>query len=720
MEALDVYFHNLVPYGLMTLLTGVIIFLISLNLIYRGFKAPMVRATFLFCICLVLWLISGGCMIIAPHFSFAAHLGRSFFFGWVFIPVAFLNIAYVFIGRKEKYLLVFFVLAVVFAIAALLGVIHEVHHNYFGFYAKLKFPWNIIINAYYFTVVGYALGLLYVEYRRASTSMRRNQAWFLWFGTSIGFMFGLSETNYVVSSMAGMEEMLITWRMHGINFFLQLLVVIFYVMEIISYHYAIKKKKFFIRFIKSTNVLYSLILMNLLLSWLMHRFAYPLFPWGHAGIIVAFLLISYAILRYRLIDVTDLFQRLLVYLVLSALFFGIWVLFITYTTNENTSILISILYGLLIVALFNPMYVLIQRFAKRVVFPKKLDYQKTIMDMSMKVVSVLDYQRLLEIINDTIVNIVGASSFALLLHDEESDAFMPIATYGVDSAHMMPLQPMHDLLRFVRLLNREIFKDDLEEDGEILSPEILTVFDSYRASFVIPMTYQASLKGVLFIGERKNNDLYTLRDVELLKILANHIVIALDNARLYELAIRDGLTRLYISRFFQQRISEEILNTIRAGRFLSFLMIDIDHFKMVNDTYGHQKGDQLLKELAHIITDQVRVVDIAARYGGEEFAIILPETDNAHAMAIAERIRKKVENTEFGMGIRQTVSIGVVTLDGKKASDREVISKNSTRTAVRVMAESIKTEMIQIADKAPYDAKKTGRNKCVNGGITGM
>lgn len=720
MEGLDVYLHNLVPYGMMTLLTGVIIFLMSLNLIFRGFKAPMVRATFLFCLCLVFWLISGGCMIIAPHFSIATQLGRLFYLGWVFIPVSFLNITYVFIGRKEKYLFGFLILAIVFAAAALLGVIHEVHHNYFGFYPKLKYPWNIIINTYYFTVVGYALGLLYVEYRKATTSMRRNQAWFLWLGTSIGFMFGLSETCYLVSSTAGLEEMLITWRMHLVNFALQLLVVFFYVLEIITYHNAVEGRKFFIRFSKSTHVLYILTVMNLLFSYLMHRFAYPLFPWGHVGIIIAFLFISYAILRYRLIDVTELFQRLLVYLLLSAFFFGIWVLFIARTAKENTSVLISILYGLLVVALFNPLHVFVQRFAKRLVFPKRLDYQKTIMDMSMKVVSVLDYQRLIEIINDTIVNIVGASSFALLLHDEESDSFIPIASYGVDSNSMVSLPPMHDLLRFIRLLNREIFRDDLEEGGEILSPEILTVFDAYHASFVIPMTYQASLRGVLFIGERKNNDLYTRRDVELLKLLANHIVIALDNARLYELAIRDGLTRLYISRFFRQRISEEILNSVRAGRFLSLLMIDIDHFKTVNDTYGHQTGDQLLKELALIISDQVRVVDIAARYGGEEFAIILPETDNEHAMAIAERIRKKIENTEFSKGIRRTVSIGVATLDGKKASARESSARNATRTVVRGRAEAIKSEMIKTADEALYEAKKAGRNKCVNGGILGF
>ncbi len=701
----------------MTLLAGVIIFLMSLNLIFRGFKSPMVRATFLFCICLLVWLISGGCMIIAPHFSIAAQLGRFFYFAWVFIPVAFLNIAYVFIGRKEKYLLMFFIVSVIFAAAAFFGMLHEVQYNYFGFYPKLKYPWNIIINTYYFTAVGYALGLLYVEYRKASTSMRRNQAWYLWLGTSIGFIFCLSETTYAVSSTAGLEETLITWRMHYVNFGIQLLVAIFYALEIITYHFAIKGKKFFTHFNKSIYVLCVLFAVNLIFSWLMYRYAYPLFPWGRAGIILAFLFISYAILRYRLIDVTELFQRLLVYLLLSAFFFGIWVIFIARTAKENTSVVISILYGLLVVAFYNPLYVFVQRFAKKIVFPKKLDYRKTIMDMSMKVVSVLDYQRLIEIINDTIVNIVGASSYALLLHDEESDMFMPIASHGVESTSLIPLSPMHDLLRFIRLLNKEIFRDDLEEGGELLSPEIVAVFEAYRATFVIPMTYQASLRGVLFIGERKSNDLYNQRDVELLKILANHIVIALDNARLYELAIRDGLTRLYISRFFRQRLSEEILNSVRTGRFLSLLMIDIDHFKTVNDTHGHQTGDQILKELAHIITDQVRVVDIAARYGGEEFAIILPETDNEHAMAVAERIRKKIENAEFTKKIRQTVSIGVATLDGKKAYSKEGAARNSTKTVVRGRAEALKTDMIRIADEALYEAKNAGRNKCINGGM---
>jgi diguanylate cyclase (GGDEF)-like protein len=414
---------------------------------------------------------------------------------------------------------------------------------------------------------------------------------------------------------------------------------------------------------------------------------------------------------------TELFQRLLVYLLLSGFFLCIWILFITRTVRENTTVILSILYGLLVLSLFNPLYMLIQRYAKKLIFPKKLDYQKTIMDMSMKVVSVLDYQRLIEIIRDTIVNIVGSSSFALLLHDEESDSFMPIAVHGVDSKNMTILPSMHDLLRLIRLLNREIFRDDLEEGGEILSDEILSVFDAYRAAFVIPMTYQANLRGVLFIGERKSHDLYTRRDIELLKILSNHIVIALDNARLYELAIRDGLTRLYISRFFRQRISEEIMNSVRSGRFLSLLMIDIDHFKTINDTYGHPTGDQILKELAHVITEQIRLVDIASRYGGEEFAVILPETDNSHALAIAQRIRKKIENTEFCKGIRRTVSIGVATIDGKKTSARDNSAKAATRTIARGRAEAIKTEIIKKADEALYEAKNSGRNTCVNGGV---
>jgi len=721
MQSLEAYLHNILPYGIITLITCVIVFLVSLNLVVKGFRTRLVRATFLFCLSLVIWMFCGGLMIITPHYAFAAHLVRFFFTGWLFIPISFLYLVYVFANRMDRIYYVFLVTGIILGAVTLFAPVHAVHYNYFGFYPKLLFPWNIVSNTYYFTVVCLGLMILYGEYRDARTNSRRNQARLLWLGTSVGFMIAVSETLYVISGTAGLQESLVTRKLYVENYTLHAVVVLLYGLEILAYKWALDGKPAIFRPFRSiSRMLMVLIPMNVLLSLLMYRFGNPLFPWSHLGIIVALFFLSYAILRYRLIDITEIFQRLLVYLLLAGVFFGIWIVFIIGVSPNDTQILLSILYALVVVALFNPLHMLIQRFVSRLVFPQRFDYQKTIMDVSMKVVTVLDYNMLIEIVRDTILNTVKALSFGLLVYEDENDSYIPVSVHGVPPENITSLPSMHDLVRFIRLVNREIFREELEEDQAVVSGGLTEVFTAFRATLIIPMTFKGSLKGILCIGDRKTGDIYNRRDVELLQILANHIVIALENARLYELAIRDGLTKLYISRFFHQRISEEITNTVRARRQLSLLMIDLDHFKAVNDAHGHQVGDMVLKEASHIISEQVRVVDIVSRYGGEEFAVILPETDNERAATIAERIRKRIEGTTFPRGIKGTVSIGISTMDGKITSGEIGFDGIMSRSAMHSKVESVKIELIRRADEALYAAKAGGRNLCSNAGIMRM
>jgi diguanylate cyclase (GGDEF)-like protein len=718
MQLLEAYLQNLLPYGILTLISCVIMFLISLNLIVKGFRTKLVRATFLFCLSLVVWMSSGGLMIITPSYGFASQVVKLFFTGWVFIPSSFLYLVYVFTNRMDRSFYLFLGLSVVFAVLALFAPIHAVHYNYFGFYPKLVYPWNIIINTYYFTAVSLGLVYLFGEYLGATTNSRRNQARLLWLGTSVGFMIAVSETLYVVSGTAGLQEALLSRGMYLKNYLLHGAVLLLYALEIFGYKWALNGRfKILAPLKKTKNLLLVIIPMNMLISVAVYFLGSPLFPWSNTGIIVAFLFISYAILRYRLIDITEIFQRLLVYLLLSAVFFGIWIVFIIGVSPSNTQILLSIVYALMVVALFNPLHMLIQRVVGRVVFPQRFDYQKTIMDVSMRVVTVLDYNRLIEIVRNTILDTVKASAFALLVYEDENDSYIPVSVHGVPPDNITSLSTMDELIRFVRLVNREVFREELEDDQPGASNELAAVMRSFNAELIIPMTYMGSLKGILCIGDRKTGDIYNRRDIELLQILANHIVIALENARLYELAIRDGLTKLYISRFFHQRISEEITNTVRAGRQLSLLMIDLDHFKNVNDTHGHQAGDMVLKETSQIISDQVRLVDIVSRYGGEEFAVILPEADNERAAVIAERIRKRIENTTFARGIKRTISIGIATIDGKTTSAKIGFDGIMSRSAMHSKVEGVKMELIRRADEALYAAKAAGRNLCSNAGI---
>lgn len=166
--------------------------------------------------------------------------------------------------------------------------------------------------------------------------------------------------------------------------------------------------------------------------------------------------------------------------------------------------------------------------------------------------------------------------------------------------------------------------------------------------------------------------------------------------KLRELAVKDGLTGLYNHRFFQDTLDKEIERTERYQRPLSLVMMDIDFFKKINDTYGHPQGDIVLRSISGLFEKTVRKPDVAMRYGGEEFAIVLPETDIKGAVVVAERIRQAVEKLDIAIGNNQkiniTVSLGVTTYDPG-------------------MSKKTKTELIESADKALYNSKQTGRNK---------
>jgi diguanylate cyclase (GGDEF)-like protein len=168
--------------------------------------------------------------------------------------------------------------------------------------------------------------------------------------------------------------------------------------------------------------------------------------------------------------------------------------------------------------------------------------------------------------------------------------------------------------------------------------------------------------------------------------------------KLVELATIDDLTQLYNRRYFFERFNQEMERAKRYQRPLSCVILDIDYFKQVNDTYGHLSGDQVLMDIAQILKNNCRQSDLAGRYGGEELIILLPETETAGAMIIADRIREMIEQhqTEDGKGeiIQVTVSLGVASLTGPEL---EGIDKNE--------------RIVQYADDALLRAKKEGRNR---------
>ncbi|MCG5052390.1 MAG: diguanylate cyclase [Myxococcales bacterium] len=195
----------------------------------------------------------------------------------------------------------------------------------------------------------------------------------------------------------------------------------------------------------------------------------------------------------------------------------------------------------------------------------------------------------------------------------------------------------------------------------------------------------------------------TLTDGDLIKIgrtifkfLSGGNIERAYHEEIYRLTTIDGLTQIFNKRYFMESIEREIARSNRYRRDMTLVMFDIDHFKQINDTYGHLAGDQVLKSLASTIKAKIRREDLFARYGGEEFAIVLPEIDGYNAQQFAEKIRRIVEATDFffeGTKIDVTISMGVATLDAETSDAAALIKR---------------------ADERLYEAKKAGRN-CVRG-----
>jgi len=219
-------------------------------------------------------------------------------------------------------------------------------------------------------------------------------------------------------------------------------------------------------------------------------------------------------------------------------------------------------------------------------------------------------------------------------------------------------------------------------------------FPSAHEEVCLPLVSLGRTIGLLICATRHKKSLLP-NDIQALESVADIIATATQNARyvdrVRQLAYSDGLTGIFNRRYFDSRLVEEVIRAARFGGGVSVLMIDIDHFKYINDKFGHMLGDDVLRTTSSIFTHQLRKIDVVCRYGGEEFSIILPATQGASAASVADKLRRAVANTEFpGLSHPVTVSIGVA----------EFPANGVTRD-----------DIVRAADIALYNAKASGRNQ---------
>jgi diguanylate cyclase (GGDEF)-like protein len=225
-------------------------------------------------------------------------------------------------------------------------------------------------------------------------------------------------------------------------------------------------------------------------------------------------------------------------------------------------------------------------------------------------------------------------------------------------------------------------------------PEYVDFYVETKSRMAIPLVSFGQALGVLVLDSEDTNA-FNIADMQPLESVADICATAIQNAhyveRVKQLAYLDGLTGIFNRRFFELRMAEELDRARRFGAGMAVIMVDIDHFKRLNDEFGHLLGDEVLRQISSIFHQQLRKIDVVCRYGGEEFAILLSQTDPQHALMVAEKLRSVVAGWQFP-GVPRSVTISAGTANYP--------DHGTTRDA-----------LVKAADAGLYSAKQAGRNR---------
>ncbi|MDP2361111.1 MAG: sensor domain-containing diguanylate cyclase [bacterium] len=314
----------------------------------------------------------------------------------------------------------------------------------------------------------------------------------------------------------------------------------------------------------------------------------------------------------------------------------------------------------------------------------------------------LDFERLLELIGDTLIETFHFQLGELELYDAEESRLVHQVTWNMDSPGQTLSRNLQILLdveqeRSLFLAGAPVVLEALRRHPLVLNHRLVEIL-GLRFAILLPLFAGDEKVGLLKLYYGHPEVISPTRLAwleELSNLMASAILNAREHTRVFELATKDGLTSLHNRRYFEEQFNLELARTRRTGARLSLLMLDVDHFKTYNDRNGHLAGDEVLVQVARLVKQNIRSVDLIARYGGEEFIILLTGADILVGRTVAEKIRAAIADHPFPHGGGQpggrlTVSIGVAEM------------KSSTRAL---------EEMIRRADAALYRAKEQGRNR---------
>ena len=336
---------------------------------------------------------------------------------------------------------------------------------------------------------------------------------------------------------------------------------------------------------------------------------------------------------------------------------------------------------------------------------EKEDLDKTLQNLSLlysigKAMNYIsDLKNLLQYILSQAIDITSAEKGSIMLYNIETDRLNIRVLAGLEDTNYQEkvnnneircrsFKPGEGIAGRVFMTAQPMIVNNIREDDLFIKSETSYV----RSIACIPMIVYSDVIGVINVTNKKGGKDFTDEDVEMLKAVADQAAVAVNKAQLWDMAVTDSLTGLYVRRYFMVKLQEEIHRAERYTKRLSVIMADLDRFKKINDTYGHDVGDRALKAISVFLQKNIRDVDVIARYGGEEFVMLIPDADKESAFCLAERLREELAKVTLEELPPLTISLGIATYPSDGTDLEELIKK---------------------ADIAMYAAKQQGRNKAV-------